>query len=146
MKSSKILGNSINQKTLFVESLYNTLRKEAKKAEVEYNKYASTASEYLSSGLSESEAAELLIVDGLDREAALGYVAMAKDAGDSPIDAENEYSFVFEDSFGNVFSSYDIDKTITASSSSEAWQKAGELVGDDREFEIKNILSVDKIS
>ena len=147
MKSNKILSNSINQRTLFVDSLYSTLKKEAKKVESEYNKYAETANDYLSSGLSEAESVELLIVDGLDREAALGYVAMANDMGTQSSDNTDgsEYSFVFEDTFGNIFSSYDIDHTVVASSHTDAWQKAGELIGDDTDFEIKNIISVDKI-
>ena len=148
MKSNKILNNSINQRTLFVDSLYSALKKEAKKVESEYNKYASSAIDYLDSGLSEAESVELLIVDGLDREAALGYVAMASDMGTCPSDEDDdgdEYSFVFEDTFGNIFSSYDIDTIVVASSNSDAWQKAGELIGDDTDFEIKNIISVDKI-
>ena len=120
--------------------------KEAEKVKVEYNQYASTASSYMRSGLSESEAVELLIVDGLDRDAANSYITMAKDIGDVNIvnEEEQEFSFVFEDSYGNVFTSHDIDKTIVASSEPEAFKKACALIGDDNQYEIRSIISIEK--
>lgn len=137
--------NHINQTTLLVDSLYNSLRKKDAKIKNDYHQFSRLASSYLESGLSESEAIELLVIDGLSREAASSYVDMANDLQDSYCDEEEEYSFVFEDVYGNVFSSNDIQKTVTASSHSEAWEKANELIGDDSEYEILNILSVTKL-
>lgn len=135
----------VDQRTLFVDSLYTHLKKEAEKVKVEYNKYASSAYDYLDSGLSESEVVELLIVDGLDREAAQGYIAIAKDMSEEEGEEDVEFSFVFEDVYGNVFTSHDIDKTITASSKEEAFKMACTLIGDDNEYEIQSILSVEKV-
>jgi len=137
----------IDQRTLFVDSLYSHLKKEEEKVKAEYSKYASTARDYIESGLSKSEAVELLIVDGLDRDAALGYISMAKEMGKEVIDEDedHEFSFVFEDIYGNVFSSHDISKTITASSDTEAFQRACALIGDDNDYEIQSILSVEKV-
>jgi hypothetical protein len=135
----------VDQRTLFVDSLYAHLKKEAEKVKTEYNKFANTARDYVESGLSDSEAAELLVVDGLDRDAALSYVAMAKEMGDSSEGEEQEFSFVFEDIYGNVFSSHDIERTITASCDKEAFQKACSLIGDDNDYEIQSILSVEKV-
>jgi len=144
----------VDQRTLFVDSLYMHLKKEAQKVKEEYNKHASTARDYVESGLSESEAVELLIVDGLDRDAAKGYIAMAKDMGSGATGEDDkyngykdhkEYSFVFEDVYGNVFTSHDIDKVITASSRKQAFRKACSLIGDDNDYEIQSILSVERI-
>jgi len=134
----------IDQRTLFVDSLYTHLKKEAEKVKVEYNKYASLAHDYIESGLDDQEVTELLIVDGLDRDAAQGYISMAKDnwADD---ESDQEFSFVFEDIYGNVFSSHDIGKTILASSKEEAIKKASLLVGDDNEYEIQSIITVDSL-
>jgi len=134
----------VDQRTLFVDSLYAHLKKEAEKVKVEYNKFASVAREYIESGLSDSEAAELLVVDGLDRDAALGYVTMARDGGVGG-DDEQEFSFVFEDIYGNVYSSHDINRTVTASTDEEAFQRACTLIGDDSHYEIQSILSVERI-
>jgi hypothetical protein len=135
----------VDQRTLFVDSLYAHLKKEAEKVKIEYNKFASTAREYIESGLSESEAVELLVVDGLDRDAALGYISMAKEMGGSEDGEDKEFSFVFEDIYGNVFSSHDINRTITASSNKEAFQIACSLIGDDNDYEIQSILSVERV-
>jgi len=135
----------VDQRTLFVDSLYSHLKKEEERARTEYSKFASSAYNYITSGLSESEAVELLIVDGVDRDAARSYVTMAKDMGDVNSDGEQEYSFVFEDVYGNTFTSHDIDRTIFASSQSEAFTRACELIGDDNQFAIQSILSVEKI-
>jgi hypothetical protein len=137
--------NYINQRTLFVDSLYSHLKKEAKSVKLEYNKFASLANDYVTSGLSESESVELLIVDGLDRDAAISYITMAQDMGVEETEEDAEFSFVFEDSYGNVFSSYDINKTIFASTKEEAWKKAYSMTGDDSEDEIHNILSINKV-
>jgi len=134
----------VDQRTSFVENLYNNLKKEAEKAKVERDIIASSVNEYLRSGLTESECIELLIVDGMGRDTAEGYIAMAQD--ERFVGDEQEYSFVFEDGYGNVYSSYDINKTIIASSESEAWEKANNLTGDDRTYEIDNIVSVNRVA
>lgn len=137
----------VDQRTLFVDSLYNHLKKETEKIKAEYRKYASSAYNYITSGLSETEAIELLIVDGLNRSAAQGYVSMAQDLGgeDEAGNEENEeFSFVFEDVYGNVFTSHDIERVIVASSHEEAFRKACSLIGDEQ-YEIQSILSVDKV-
>jgi len=159
MKEEKKHHDSIyvDQRTFFVNNLYKSLRMEDKKAKCEYEKKASVALDYLNCGLSEEEAVELMIVDGLDRDAAKSYVVMAKDmSGESECvqkikdqDEEGnlgkEYSFVFKDSYGNTFSSYDIDETITASSKKEAMKIAWSMTGDDNPYEIEEIITVEKI-
>lgn len=136
----------VDQRTAFVENLYTNLKKEAEKVKLERNKIASSVNDYLRSGLTESECAELLIVDGLGRETAEGYIAMAQDnRGMAFSEDDEEYSFVFEDCYGNVYSSHDINRRVTASSATEAWEKANELVGDDNDYEIDRIVSVDRI-
>jgi len=135
----------VDQRTIFVETLYNNLKKEAEKAQKERDKFASIAASYIDSGLSDSECIELLIVDGISREAAKSYVTMVKDNANAESEDNHEYTFVFEDSYGNVFSSYDINRVIYASSEQDAWEKAEELTGDDTEFEINSIISVDRV-
>ena len=135
----------VGQRTLFVDSLYSHLKKQTEKVKREHNKYASLASDYLSSGLLESEVVELLVVDGLGRETAESYIAMAQDLGPSNDGEGDEFSFVFEDVYGNVYSSHEVGKIIVAASNEEAWEKANELIGDDTEYEIQSILSVSRI-
>jgi DNA-binding transcriptional regulator LsrR (DeoR family) len=134
----------VDQRTDFVESLYTNLKREAEKAKNERDLIASSVNEYLSSGLNEAECAELLIVEGMSRETAEGYIAIAQD--ERGCSGEQEYSFVFEDCYGNVYSSYDINRTIIASSTSDAWDKANEMIGDSSAYEIDNIISVDRAS
>ena len=43
--------NYVNQRTLFIDSLYAQLKKEAAKVKVEYNKHASITNEYIESGV-----------------------------------------------------------------------------------------------
>jgi len=134
----------IDQRTLFVDSLYTHLKKETEKVKVEYRKFASRAHDYIESGLDDSEVTELLIVDGLDRDAAQSYITMAKDNWAEEV-GDKEFSFVFEDVYGNVFSSHDIGRTVVASSEEDAYKKVSLLIGDDCEYEIQNVLSVDLI-
>lgn len=162
----------VDQRTYFVNNLYNEMKKQDQKTKVEFEKFASLAEEYISDGLSEDEAIELLLVDGITREAANSYLDMAKDNLQEDIsnkanngfysekenleedynskfmdeeDNANQYSFIFEDSYGNVFSSYDIDEIITANCKKEAFKIASSFIGDENPYEIEKIISVEKI-
>jgi len=116
------------QRATFVESLHNSLNKQTAKAISEHKKYAKIAESYMNDGLDESECVELLVIDGINREAAESYVAMVKESNlDQDIHSGIEYSFQFDDN-GLLMSSYDIGKTIIASSEDEAWTKAEEVL------------------
>ena len=137
------------QRAVFVESLYTSLKKQAEKAVEEHTKFVSVASNYLKDGLEETECIELLMIDGLPRETAESYTAMAMN-NEEVVDQDlPEYSFKFEDVLGKVYTSYDISKTVRASSDDEAWEKAEEII--DIESNISNIepekvISVNRIS
>jgi len=134
------------QRTAFVDSLYKSLRKKTEEAIEKHNKIAVTASTYLNDGLDPQECIELLMIEGnISREAASSYVNMAQ-AETKVSTGQNEYSFVFEDVYGKVWSSHDIGKTITASSTEEAWEKAEEMVFSNPSVEPEKIVSVDRIS
>lgn len=160
----------VDQRTYFVNRLYNEMKKQDQKVKGEFEKLASLAKEYIADGLSEKEAIELLVVDGICREAASSYLEMAKDniqdeiskkAGsdyyNNDLDEEyssglmdgeeigNHYSFIFQDSYGNTFSSYDIDEVITANSKKEALKIASSFIGDENPYEIEKIISIEKI-
>ena len=135
------------QRDNFVKTLYANIRRKTKKAIIDHNKMASRANTYLNDGLDPNECVELLILDGLTRDAASNYVEMAQDKNSDSdnkiIQNTNEYSFSFEDSFGKIWSSQEIHKTILASSHEEAWRKTEELLNDSEEYESEKILSVE---
>jgi len=133
------------QRATFVESLHNSLKKQAARAIVEQKRFIVLAKSYVEDGLEEKECIELLMIDGLNREAAEGYVSMAltnkedsKDAGDG------EYSFKFEDDNGRILCSYDIGKTIHASTDEEAWEQAEQLMRD-MDVGASKLLNVQRI-
>ena len=135
------------QRVTFVESLYNSLKKQAVKAFADHKKYVKLAKSYLDDGLEESESVELLMIDGLNRESAESYVAMAiHGENGSPENSLPEYSFQFEDVFGKVWSSYDIGKTIEATNDKEAWIRSEEFLTNSSDVEFLNLLSVNRIS
>lgn len=103
------------QRATFVESLHNSLRKQAALAIVEQKKFIVLAKSYVEDGLEEKECVELLMIDGLSRDAAEGYVSMALSNKEASADNNGEYSFKFEDDSGRTLCSYDIGKTIHAS-------------------------------
>jgi len=133
------------QRVTFVESLHNSLKKQATKAIAEHKKFISLASSYIEDGLEEKECIELLMIDGLSREAAESYTTMAQTKESDVQDANLvEYSFQFEDENGMVLSSYDIGKTIKASNDEEAWTRAEEVLKES-DNETPRLLSVHRI-
>ena len=130
----------------FVDSLYKQLRQQTKNAIQDHDRMVSKASLYLEDGLSESECSELLVIDGITREAAASYVQLAQE-NNPQIDGRHEYSFQFEDVYGKRYSSYDIGKTIRASSDEDAINEAERFLGSvTDEFEFDKIVSVTRIS
>jgi hypothetical protein len=134
------------QRATFIEGLHKSLRQQAAKAIEEQNKFIALASSYIGDGLEEGECVELLMIDGLSREAAEGFTSQAISDEEIEYDNLNEYSFQFEDSLGKVWSSYDIGKTVRASDDEEAIEKADELLCTSSSVELNKILSVSRIS
>ena len=133
------------QRVTFIESLHNSLRQQASKAIEEQNKFVALASSYIEDGLEEDECIELLMIDGLSREAAESYTSRV--LSEEPVkDGLNEYSFQFEDTYGKMWSSYDIGRTVRASNESEAIEKADELLCSSSDIEVNKILSVSRVS
>ncbi len=127
----------------FVESLYKELRHQTQSAIDDHNKMIVKASIYIEDGLSDSECRELLVIDGLKREAAESYIQLAKSK--IPVTSGHEYSFQFEDVYGKLWSSYDVGRTVYASSDQEAWEKAETVILEDPSIEPDKIVSVDRI-
>lgn len=138
--------NRESQRTTFVENLYSSLRQQAAKALVEQRNFIVIASSYLEDGLEESECVELLMIDGLPREAAEGIVDMAIDGRDNYSLDLPEYSFQFEDSQGKIWSSYDINKTVTASNDEDAWEQAEIFIDEQSDLEGQKVISVTRVS
>lgn len=134
-----------NQRNDFIQSLHDTFKKQTQQAMEDQKKFIRLASEYKEDGLDDSEIMELLIIDGLNREAASCYINMVEE-GNIDSDTIGEYSFVFEDVRGRQYSSSDVGRTITASSEDEAWNEAESLIDDDPSLEIENIVSVKKVN
>jgi len=132
------------QRVTFVESLHSSLKKQASKAIAEHRRYASLAKSYLDDGLEESECVELLMIDGLSREAAESYAAMVKSETEDTGDLA-EYSFQFEDEFGTILSSFDLGKTIMAANDEEAWEKTEEMM-ENLSHEGTKLVSVTRVS
>lgn len=133
------------QRATFVESLHASLKKQAAKALEEQKKFIILARSYLDDGLEEKECVELLMIDGLSREASEGYAQMALNKEASVADELVEYSFQFSDVSGTILSSSDIGKTVKASTDDEAWTKAEELLENESDLEIQKLLSVHRI-
>ena len=132
------------QRATFVESLHNSLKKQAFKAIQEQKKFAALAKSYIEDGLEEREGMELLMIDGLSREAAESYISMALSHKEASKDTEGEYSFKFEDSSGRILCSYDIGKTIHASTDEEAWEQAEQIMGQ-MDLGASKLLNIQKI-
>jgi len=133
------------QRATFIEGLHNSLKKQASQAIKEQTKFITLASSYIEDGLEESECIELLMIDGLSREAAESYASMAQTEEESK-DKLNEYSFQFEDAYGKVYSSYDIGETVRALDEDLAVEKADELLCASSKIEHSKVLSVSRIS
>ena len=141
-------NNSINEdlrKISFVENLYKQLRNQNKTAMEDHDRLVSKACLYLEDGLNESECSELLVIDGITRATAESYVQLAQ-KNQLHLDGRYEYSFQFEDVYGKLWSSYDINHAVFASSDSEAWERAEEVMLLDPSIEPERIVSVDKVS
>jgi len=132
------------QRVSFVESLHESLQKQSSKTLANHDKFTTLAKSYVSDGLSESESIELLMIDGLSREASENYVSLAQyDFEDE--DYMHEYSFQFEDDYGRIWSSYDINKTVKASNDNEAMTKAQDISDPDQDIYAARIISVSRI-
>ena len=131
------------QRIAFIESLHSSLKKQASQAIAEQKRYASLAKSYLEDGLDQNEAVELLMIDGLSREAAEGYASMVE--GDVQDDNLHDYSFQYENNYGTLTSSYDIGKTVRAANDEEAWEKAQEVL-ENESVEAQKLLFVNRVS
>jgi len=133
------------QRVSFVESLHSSLQKQTVKAMSEHNRLITLAKSYIEDGLSESESIELLMIDGLNRDASESYISLAmcekEDEGEL-----SEYSFQFEDDYGRIWSSYDLNKTVRASSNEEALQKISDLSDIDLDISLSRVVSVSRIN
>ena len=145
-KGMKIRSTSkdIND-SAFIENLYKQMKKQTQSAINEHNHMVEMAQMYLDDGVTESECAELLVIDGLSREAAANYVQAAQDNNKS-LDGQYEYSFSFEDVYGKVWSSYDINHYVYASSDEDAWEQAENKIFSDPSIEPERVVSIDKVS
>jgi len=142
---TRLSTNMDLQRATFVESLYGSLKKQAAKAVEDHDKIVTLASSYLADGLEESECVELLMIDGLHRDSAESYTAMAM--ANAPDNEDlSEYTFQFEDSSGKLWSSFDIGKTVQASSSEDAWTKTEDMLFSHPDFETERIVTVTRIS
>ena len=136
------------QRTDFIKSLYDKVHRDTKKAISQYKQFVVKASNYVSDGLSHEECVELLILDGLNREAAKKYVNMAEDtAHESCLDitsGSHEYSFTFEDSNGKLWASNELGRTVRACNDGEAWMKVEKIL-DEEDLDAEIIVSVNRI-
>lgn len=147
MSSSRITSSTSReiQRIDFVETLYRTLNQQTKKVLAEKGIWMQRASQYVDDGMDKSECIELLIIDGLSKEAATGYVEAAFDnVVEEDIDGDT-YSFQFEDVYGKIWTSNDIGKVVVASSEDTAWEKAEAfLFSENGEYEPERLISVHK--
>jgi len=134
------------QRITFVESLHASLKKQATKAIKDHQRFIAIANSYITDGLEESECIELLMIDGVSREASEGYIAIASNKKNSPENKLPEYSFQFEDVYGKMWTSFDIGKTVRASTDNDAWTKAEEIIDRVPQMEPNKVLSVNRIS
>jgi hypothetical protein len=133
------------QRVAFVESLHTSLKKQTNKAIADHKKFIILASSYIDDGLEESECIELMMIDGLSRDAAEGYISMAQSNKDNVQEDAAEYSFQFEDNNGAIWSSYDIGKIVKASDDDDAWIKAEEAIANESIIDAHRLLSVSRI-
>jgi len=134
------------QRADFVDSLYQSLKKQTASAIKDHENHIALAREYVADGLEDTECVELLVIDGLTRQAAINYIDMVK-SDNADMESMPEYTFQFEDIHGKRYSSYDIGKTVRATSYEEAINEAERLLSDEaNEFEFDKIVSVNRIS
>lgn len=132
------------QRVTFIESLHNSLKKQATRAIADHKRFITLASSYIEDGLDDKECVELLMIDGLSREASESYISMVQSSKEEDNDLV-EYSFQFEDQIGQILSSYDIGKTIHASNDDDAWAKAEEILSSESNVDGQKLLSVSRI-
>ena len=134
-------NKDIRQAT-FIEGLSASLRRAAKVV-TDNQRFVALAKSYKEDGLDEGECIELLMIDGLSREAAESCLVVAENDIEETQNGD-EYSFQFEDAEGRVWSSFDINRTVTASSEEEAFSKAEGSFSEPEDEGIK-VLSVSRI-
>lgn len=139
-------SNNDQGRISFVENLYKTLRQETKVAMKDRDQIVLNASGYLDDGVTEAECVELLVIDGISRQAAESYVKLAQSNAPQIGIGRHEYNFQFEDVYGKLWSSYDIHREVYASSDEEAWERAEEAIFSDPSIEPERIVSVDRMS
>jgi len=132
------------QRVSFVESLHASLQKQSSKVLEDHERLTTIDKSYVEDGLNESESIELLMIDGLSREAAENYISLASCEHEESKDLF-EYSFQFEDDYGRIWSSYDINKTVRASNDEEALKMAQELSDPDVDIYPSKIISIDRV-
>jgi len=132
------------QRNDFVNTLYANLRKKTHEALVDSNRFAARAISYLKDGLDPEECVELLILDGLNREAAVRYVEMSQEHTKLEDENSYEYGFTFEDSTGKIWSSNDIKKVVIASTDEEAWDKVEDFLNSDDKYELEKVLTIER--
>lgn len=133
------------QRNDFIENLYRSLNKKTQQVLASREKWIKMAHQYIEDGMERDECVELLMIDGLSREASLAYIDMAVENVDG--NESSEYSFQFEDSFGRVWSSSDLGRFVKASSDEEAWTKSEEVIfSEAEEYNPEKLISVNKIS
>ena len=143
MKNSSTIGDL--RRVSFVESLYKELHLQTQSAKDDHDRLVAKASSYLEDGLTNSECRELLVIEGLNRASAESYIQLAQ-ANKPQLDGQHQYSFQFEDVYGKVWSSYDINRVINASSEEEAWERAESAMLSDPSIEPEKVISVDRVS
>lgn len=141
--SKGITTNRDMQRVLFIENLYASLQKTAKIMD-NNEKFLRIAQSYIEDGLTNAECIELLVIDGLSREAAISCVESTEDIQEDDSDL-SEYSFQFEDN-GRVWSSYDLGYVVKAASDEDAFIKAEKMITEEKQTEDVSVLSVNKIS
>ena len=131
------------QRVAFIESLHASLHKQTEETIGNHNRFMVLANSYVEDGLSLEESTELLMIDGVSKDLAESYVssAMNRDSEEGAL----EYSFQFEDEYGKIWSSYDINKTIKASCENEAWKIAEDIINSDLENYSSRIIAISKI-
>lgn len=140
----RAITNRDTQRVDFIESLHKSLKQQAAKAISDHKKFIVIASNYIKDGLEEKECIELLMIDGLSREAAESYASMVVASCEETDDGLAEYSFQYEDERGMICTSHEIGKTIRAANDDDAWTKAQEIL-EDIEIESEKIISVSRI-
>ena len=145
-QNSEQATNRDLQRADFIDSLYKTMRAQTREVVAQRDQFIVLVSSYLEDDLSEEECLELLLLDGLTREAAMGYLDIAKvSTKKAAMQNAEEYSFQFEDPQGRVWNSFDLNLTVLASEGN-AWEKAEEVLSEGYPMRSYRVVSIDKVS